>query len=57
MNALTLWFRFREEDLLCLSQCKCMGANDPRGGAIFDRKGHDSQDLIKVSHNNSVYQI
>ena len=22
---------------LCFSHCKSMGANDPRGGAIFDR--------------------
>ena len=30
---------FREEDFLCLSHCKSMGANDPRGGAIFDPRG------------------
>ena len=24
---------------LCFSHCKCMGANDPRGGAIFDPRG------------------
>ena len=27
---------FGEEDFLCFSHCKSMGANDPRGGAIFD---------------------
>ena len=25
--------------LLCFSHCKSMGANDPRGGAIFDPRG------------------
>ena len=30
---------FGEEDFLCFSQCKCMGANDPRGGAISDPRG------------------
>ena len=24
---------------LCFSHCKSMGANDPRGGAIFDSRG------------------
>ena len=24
---------------LCFSHCKSMGANDPRGGAIFDPRG------------------
>ena len=24
---------------LCFSHCKCMGANDPRGGSIFDPRG------------------
>ena len=27
------------EDFLCFSHCKSMGANDPRGGAIFDPRG------------------
>ena len=32
--------RFGEEDLfLCFSHCKFMGADDPRGGAIFDPRG------------------
>ena len=31
---------FGEEDLfLCFSYFKSMGANDPRGGAIFDPRG------------------
>ena len=30
---------FGEEDFLCFSHCKSMGANDPWGGAIFDPKG------------------
>ena len=30
---------FREEDFLCFFHCKSMGANDPRGGAIFDPRG------------------
>ena len=30
---------FREEVFLCLSHCKSMGANDSRGGAIFDPRG------------------
>ena len=25
-----------EEDVLCFSHCKSMGANDPRGGTTFD---------------------
>ena len=27
------------EDFLCFSHCKSMGANDPRGGAIFGPRG------------------
>ena len=30
---------FGEEDFLCFSHCMSMGANDPRGGAIFDPRG------------------
>ena len=30
---------FGEEDFLCFSHCKSMGANDPRGGAIFAPTG------------------
>ena len=31
---------FGEEDFfLCFSHCKSMGANEPRGGAIFDPRG------------------
>ena len=33
-------YGFREEDFfLCFSHSKSMGANDPRGGAIFDPRG------------------
>ena len=28
-----------EEFFLCFSHCMSMGANDPRGGAIFDSRG------------------
>ena len=28
-----------EKIFLCFSHCKSMGANDPRGGAIFDPRG------------------
>ena len=28
-----------EKIFLCFSHCKSMGANDPRGGAIFDPSG------------------
>ena len=30
---------FGEEDFLCFSHCKSMGANDPWGEAIFDPRG------------------
>ena len=30
---------FGEEDFLCFSHCKSKGANDRRGGAIFDPRG------------------
>ena len=30
---------FGEEDFFMFSHCKSMGANDPRGGAIFDPRG------------------
>ena len=28
-----------EKIFLCFSNCKSIGANDPRGGAIFDQRG------------------
>ena len=28
-----------KKNFLCFSHCKSMGANDPRGGAIFDPRG------------------
>ena len=47
-----------EEDFFkCLSHCKSMGANDPRGGAMFWPKGHDSQNLCKAPHNYAANQI
>ena len=30
---------FGEDFFLCFSHCKSMGANDPRGEAIFDPRG------------------
>ena len=30
---------FGEDFFLCFSRCKSMGANDPRGAAIFDPRG------------------
>ena len=30
---------FGKEDFFMFSHCKSMGANDPRGGAIFDPRG------------------
>ena len=30
---------FGEDFFLCFSHCKSMGANDPRGRAIFDPRG------------------
>ena len=30
---------FGEEDFLCFPHCKSIGANDPRGGAIFNPRG------------------
>ena len=30
---------FGEDDFICFSHCKSMGANDPRGSAIFDPRG------------------
>ena len=32
-------FGGRRRFFLCFSHCKSMGANDPRGGAIFDPRG------------------
>ena len=38
MKALGLVFS-ETKIFLCFSHCKSMGANDPRGGAIFDPRG------------------
>ena len=46
-----------EKILLLYSNCKSMGAIDPRGGSIFDPRGHDLQDLCKAPNNNAAYQI
>ena len=40
---------FGEEEFLCFSHCKSMGANDPRGGAIFDPRGMIGS-IYKVDH-------
>ena len=42
---------------LCFSHCKSMGANDPRGGAIFDPRGHDWQDLYRGQLNIATHKI
>ena len=44
-----------EKDFLCFSHCKSMGANDPRGGAIFDPRGW--QDLYRGLLNIATYKI
>ena len=42
---------------ICFSHCKSMGANDPRGGAIFDPRGHDWQDLYRRPLNIATHKI
>ena len=51
---------FREEDFLCFSHCMSMGANDPRGGAIFDPRGmvgriykEDHHTLLHIKYESS----
>ena len=39
MKALGLVVSEKKIFFLCFSHCKSMGANDPRGGAIFDPRG------------------
>ena len=46
---------------LCFSHCKSMGANDPRGGAIFDPRGmigriykKDYYTLLHTKYEGSV---
>ena len=46
---------------LCFSHCKSMGANDPRGGAIFDPRGmigriykEDHYTLLHTKYEGSV---
>ena len=35
----TLLHTLEKKIFLCFSHCKSMGANDPRGAAIFDPRG------------------
>ena len=41
---------FGEEEYLCFSHCKSMGANDPRGGTIFDPRGMVGRIFFKEDH-------
>ena len=41
-------------DFLCFSRCKSMGANDPRGGAIFDPRGMVGR-IYKEDHYTSLH--
>ena len=47
---------FREYFFLCFSHCKSMGANDHRGGAIFDPRGMVGriykEDHFTLKHTN-----
>ena len=45
---------FGEEDFLCFSHCKSMGANDPRGGAIFDPRGMIGR-IYKEDHSTLLH--
>ena len=38
-NMKAMGFVVLEKKIFCFSHCKSMGANDPRGGAIFDPRG------------------
>ena len=47
--------------LLCFSHCKSMGANDPRGAAIFDPRGmigriyiEDHKTLLHTKYDSFV---
>ena len=46
------------EKILCFSHCKFMGANDPRGGAIFDPRGRiyieDHYTLLHTKYESFV---
>ena len=42
---------------LCFSHCKSMGANDPRGGAIFDPRGMIGRIYIKDHYTIATYKI
>ena len=60
MKALGLVVSETEEDFLCFSHCKSMGANDPRGGAIFDPTGmigriykEDNYSLLHTKYKSS----
>ena len=47
---------FGEEDFffLCFSHCMSMGANDPRGGAIFDTRGMVGR-IYKEDHYTLIH--
>ena len=45
---------FSEKIFLCFSHCKSMGANDPRGGAIFDPRGMTGRIYIE-DHYTLLY--
>ena len=47
---------FGDEDFLMFSNCKSMGANDPRGCAIFD-PGSCLAGFIKSTTTHCTYKI
>ena len=48
-------YGFGEQDFcLCFSHCKSMGANDPRGGAMFDPRGMVGR-IYKEGHYTLLY--
>ena len=54
MKALGLNVVSEKKIFLCLSHCKSMGANDPRGGAIFDPRGIIGM-IYKENHFTLLY--
>ena len=50
MKALGLVVSEKKIFFLCFSHCKSMGANDPRGGAIFDPRGMIGRIYIEDHH-------
>ena len=55
-NMKALGLMVSEKIFLCLSHCKSMGANDPRGGAIFDPRGIIGR-IYKEDHYTLLYTI